>query len=395
MRNYLAYMAMLLLLAAVLRIDFYFDIVYFLGAVYIAARLWMHHTYRKLSITRTFSDRVFCGETVTIDLVVKNGSRLPVPWIELLESTPTELTLQHFQEQVVTLGPRERRVFRYTLAARRRGYYEIGPLALHAGDLLDIERKYAQWAETRPLIVYPRIVPLARPTLPSHSALVALPSRSPLFEDASRIRGVRDYQRGDSPRRIHWSATARTGQILVKQLQPAIARDTLVCLDLDTGSYDNRYHTDAVEMAVVVAASLANRVIVTEGLPAGLLTEAWDPMAEDKRTFVLPASRERTHLMGILEVLARIETTRDIPMAVLLQRHRASLPWGTTVIVVTGSASEELAETAISLRRGGLAIATVLVRPPGAIADLQIARWSATGVPIRRVWTDTELAAWS
>jgi uncharacterized protein (DUF58 family) len=271
----------------------------------------------------------------------------------------------------------------------------VGPLSVQAGDLLDIERRHDQWAEQRPLIVYPRVVPIARPALPSHSALVALPARSPLFEDASRVVGVRDYQRGDSPRRIHWTATARARTLLVKQFQPAIARDTLICLDLNAESYDNRYSTDASEMAIVVAASLANHVIVAERLAAGLLTEAWDPLAEDRRTVMLQASRERGQLMAMLEVLARIRPTRGAGMAGLLHGRYASLPWGTTLVIVTGQVSESLAETALFLRRGGRAVSAVLVRPPGAVTDTHLARWAPTGVPIRRIWTDGELASWS
>ena len=96
--------------------------------------------------------------------------------------------------------------------------------------------------------------------------------------------GVRPYQIGDSPRRIHWSATASAGQMLVKRYQPAIARETLICLDLDLTSYTGKRFYDATELAIVTAASIANHIAVREGLPVGLATQALDPLQEDRGT---------------------------------------------------------------------------------------------------------------
>jgi uncharacterized protein (DUF58 family) len=394
MRNFIPAMLVLLLLAAVLRIDLYFAIVYFLLALYVLSRLWLQQVYRNLKISRRFTDRVFCGEEVTVDLSVENGSRLPVPWMEIGESLPNELVDTRFEDRIITLGPRGRAVFHYTLRARHRGFYRIGPLNVEAGDILDIERKRGQWFEDRPLIVYPRVVPLARVMFPSNSALVSLPARSPLFEDPSRVTGVRAYQRGDSPRRIHWTATARAGELLVKQYEPAIARETLICLDLNGDRYERRSLSEGIEMAIVVAASLANRIISVEGLPAGLLTHGFDPTVGEHTTFLVPARRERSHLVSLLEVLARVQSTADAPLSALLRRHQVSLPWGTTVVLVIGGIDDDLAESALLLRRNGVPLSTVLVRPPGPSADAHLARWSATGVPIRRVWNDRELAGW-
>lgn len=394
MRRALPPLFALLVLAAVLRITFYFVILYFLAAVYLLARWWLRRAMGRLTVRRRFTDRVFHGEEVPVEIDINNGSLLPLPWLELRESTPPELTGQRPPETVVTLGPRGHAVLAYTLLARRRGYYEIGPLSVHGGDVLDTDHRQLMVPEPRPLIVYPRIVPLARPTLPSRSALVALPARSPLFEDPSRVVGVRDYRRGDSPRRIHWTASARAGALLVKQLSPAIARDTLLCLDLDTNSFDRRFYLDATEMAVVVAASLAHQVIVVEGLAAGLLSEAGDPKSGSRRTFLHPPRRERSHLVGILETLARVRPATDASLAALLRRQRPSLPWGATLVLICGSISSDLAETALLLRRAGLSLSTALIRPPGRGAEAQLAVWRATGLPIRRIWTDSDLAAW-
>ena len=272
MPGFVPFILILFLIAAVLRVDFFFTIVYLFSAVYVLARLWTQHTMNHLHVQRRFTEHAFCGDQVAVDVTVRNASRLPIPWLEAHESLPVELIAPPFHRQVLSLGPRERRHLRYTLHCHRRGYYPVGPLTARAGDLLGIGRHRQLEVKPDHIIVYPRVVPLQRLDLPTRSPWAVLPARAPLFEDPARVMGVRDYQRGDSPRRIHWTATASAGQLLVKQYQPAIARETLICLDLDREDYGQRQRYTATELAIVVAASLASHIVSREGLPAGLTT---------------------------------------------------------------------------------------------------------------------------
>lgn len=277
----------------------------------------------------------------------------------------------------------------YTLQCRRRGYYAVGPLRAETGDLLGIEQRLLVAQEPRHILVYPRVVPIERLGLPTRSALVTLPSALPLFEDTSRVMGVRDYRPGDSQRRIHWTATARTGQLLVKQYQPAIARETLICLDLDWKHYPVRRH-DASEEAIVVAASLANHTIAHERLPAGLATEARDPLVDERRRISLPPRAEAAQLMAILEVLARVQIATGGRFVDLLRDQSVHLAWGSTLVVITGQVDEELLGMLMYLKHGGHAVSLFLIQDSrgGSTDEYR----DMVDIPIHRVWTDSELA---
>jgi uncharacterized protein (DUF58 family) len=264
---------------------------------------------------------------------------------------------------------------------------------MQTGDLLGIIRRSQMEVASEHIIVYPRVVPLQRLGLPTRSPLAVLPARSPLFEDPTRIMGVRDYQRGDSPRRIHWTATASTGRLLVKRYQPAIARETLICLNLDQADYGQRQRYTATELAIVIAASIANHIIVMEGLPVGLVTEAWDPLLEQRARFSLPPRTERAHLMSLLEVLARVQVAETTPFVDFLRQESVNLPWGATFTIITGRESEALFDTLVYLRRIGLAVTLILVQPSRPSEELQ-RRTGLLGVPIHRVWTEQDLGAW-
>jgi uncharacterized protein (DUF58 family) len=264
---------------------------------------------------------------------------------------------------------------------------------MKSGDLLGMERTSTYQVAPDHLIVYPRVVALQQLGLPTRSPLAALTARSPLFEDPSRVIGVRDYQRGDSPRRIHWTATASARRLLVKQYQPAIARDTLICLDLDKEGYQQRQRYTATELAITVAASVANHIIVREGLAAGLATEAQDPLLDDQRRFFLPPRTERAHLMSLLEVLARVQMATATAFTDWLRRTSMRLGWGATLLVITGHESAELLDTLVYLRRAGFAVALVLIQPGRPLPELK-KHADLLNLPVHRVWHEQDIKAW-
>ncbi len=392
MRKYLPFLFVLLLVAAILRVDFYFTIVYLFLAVYVVSRIWTRQSVDQLEIERQFPARAFAGDSVTATLTVRNEGWLPVPWLTVHESLPVELSSPPFLRQAGALGPHDQRAFPYTLDCRRRGYYPIGPLRVEVGDLLGVVG--ARRVEVAPehITVYPRVVPLEELGLPTRSPLVALRATTPLFEDPSRVMGVRPYQQGDSPRRIHWTATASLGALVVKQYDPSIARDTLICLDLSREDYEHRRRYTATELAIVAAASIANHVIVNEGLSAGLATEAWDPVSETQAQFFFPPRSERAHLMSILELLARIEVGEAAPFPELIRRQAVALPWGATLAVIAGRETKSLLDSLVYVQRIGFAVALILVQPGRPSEETQ-RRADMLGMPVHRIWEEEDLEA--
>ena len=407
MTNLILLLIIMFLIAALLRLDFYFHILYVLGATYLLTRLWTQRASGQLTAVRRFVRRAFPGEEVKVTVEVRNAGWLPIPWVEVYESLPPGMgsPLMHdAASEDPSTSPAERRVISlwggarhrltYNLTCYRRGYYRIGPLFLRVGDLFGLmpEERTSEPAEY--LIVYPRIVALESLGLPTHSPLALLPSPAPLFKDPTRIMGVRAYQPGASPCRIHWTAPASAGALLVKRYQPAIARETLIYLDMDRSSYLHRRRYDAIELAIVTAASLANHIIVREGLAAGLAVQAMDPLVDEIAAFSLLPRSQQAHLMAMLEVLARVQTYEsDGGFPAFLRRESAKLSWGSTVVVITGGQSEALFTSLAYLRRMGFSVVLLLVMPVKSTeADNALQRRiAAIGVSVVQIWRDEDL----
>lgn len=320
---------------------------------------------RRLRATRTFVDRAFPGEDVSVRLRVRNSSLLPLPWAELRDTVPPTLTQNGPPAHAASFFPRGEREVVYGVRCHRRGSYQLGPLAVRSGDILGLREVEIALPESSRLIVYPRVHPLGHLGLPTHSALALLPALSSLLEDTSRVVSLRGYRSDDPPRKIHWGATAHTGTLMVKQYARAVSRDTMVVLDLRYGAYETRERTYALELAIEVAASLTHHIIALERLAAGLITNGRSPGVTTSAGVRLPPGNASHHLVTILELLAGIEGGPGPPIDTAISQQGGAFPAGCTIVVVTGSASPALSGRLLELTGRGHPVALLLVHSPG------------------------------
>ena len=83
--------------------------------------------------------------------------------------------------------------------------------------------------------------------------------KSRIYEDNTRIGSIRDYIPGDDIRRIHWKASAKTGQLRTNQLLSALDAPAVILLDLDASVYPRRYRYEHIERAIEIIRSDQDR----------------------------------------------------------------------------------------------------------------------------------------
>lgn len=400
MPGILPFLIVLLAVAFLTKVDFFFYLLYALFGIFVLGRLWARRSLASVSVRREHDERVFHGETLTVDLDVHNRSWLPVLWMRLNYSVPAELASGPILRPVVSLLPRERMKASYSLVGRRRGYYPFGPLVAHGGDLLSSNTYEFRQAEGQFVIVYPKIVALHDLGFPSHSPFGTLPSRERIFEDPNRILGVREYQPGDSLRRMDWKTSARTASLQVRRYEPAIALETAVFLNLNAADYPQHAKYQSTELAIVIAASIAAH-LVEKRQAVGLITNGHDPLQHPGSeplagVAALPLRKGREHLMHILDLLARVGTRGDqaaLPFLNLLRSKSLGLPWGSTVVAITSHEVEGMMGTLLALRRRGLAIILALTHPGPSFATTA-QRADQIGVQALKIWSEGAMDVW-
>ena len=381
-------------LAVLLRVEFFFYILYLLFGVYFLAQVWTRRSMRQLTHTRTFTRRVFLGEKIEVELEITNGGLLPVPWLKVNETLPIELTFPSFYRRVASLAPHEHLVLRYEMDGRRRGCYRLGPLRLKTGDIFGIGDLEVREPDSQAdnLTIYPEIVPLRKLGLPSHTPFGTLRSKERIFEDPTRITGVRDYYSGDSLRRIDWKTSASVGRLQVKLYEPAISLETAVYLNLNKDEYRGGSWRQATELAIVVAASLATH-LVEERQAVGLCTNGVDPLNGEGDALALPVRKGRPHLMSVLDVLARVQAGITDPFVGLLRRQSIDLPWGSTAVAITSAESEELFPSLIQMQRRGFNVVLILVAPTASFRSTR-ARARQLDIQAYRITRREEMDVW-
>ena len=392
MQNLLVFIIGLFLIAALFRVDFFFYLLYVLFGVFFLSQIWTDRTLRGVECKREYTDRAFLGERILVKLRLRNKNLLPVGWLKIHESLPIQLKSPNFYNHVLSLLPKEKAVLSYELDCRRRGYYPLGPLVLSSGDLFGMHMRDTEIASDDFLTVYPQIVPFAKLGLPAQTPFGSIPTKQRIFEDPARMMGVRDYQSGDSMRHIHWKTSATKGVLQVKRFEPAISIESQILLNLNRSEYSGSRVDTATELAIVIAASIAN-YLIEKRQTVGLCCNGLDLLTVEPQTITLPPHRGREQLMNILGALARVKAADQFPFSDLLRQAKLHLTWGGTAIIITGHADDTLFENMLLMKRSGFHVMLVLVDPQTPFVGIR-ERAKEVGIHAHMIWQESDLDVW-
>ncbi|GAA4523888.1 DUF58 domain-containing protein [Amycolatopsis samaneae] len=221
----------------------------------------------KVEVVRTVHpDRIERGKPALASLTVRNtGARRHGGF-----AAGDRIGTETHGVRVRPLAPGAEATYHYELPTARRGRLEVGPLALNRPDLFDLARGERTVGGTASLWVHPRrhAVRPAQAGHPRHHH--DGPITDPPLRGSADLRAVRQYVLGDEVKYLHWKATARTGQLMVREYaDPAQLRCT-VLLDTRPSAMSPAVFEEAVEVAASLLFASASagqhcRLITTTG----------------------------------------------------------------------------------------------------------------------------------
>jgi uncharacterized repeat protein (TIGR01451 family) len=387
------------------------------------ARSWIEnvHAYRRCN--RTTAE---IGQSVTVTVTIRNHGWLPVPWLLLEDLLPRRalapnnprLRVKGKRLQIRMVRGHGTATMEYRLKLKMRGYYQIGPLVMESGDLFGLHRRYRVDAEPEFILVYPKVMPLEGYDLASRRPIGEVQLTHRLYEDPTRITGVREYQAGDPLNRVHWRATARTGTLHCKVYEPSTLAGATFLLDFHQSGYSKRGEPHRSELAVTTAVSMAQAVfemgqqigLITNGRDAvdRIRAEGWEgdyrtrhaarrvaamrDASERLQPLVVDTRRGVEQLQRIRETLARVELTDGLTFAELVIEVGSRVPRDATVVALLPDVPLETALALGNLRRRGLAVTVVLLLIEENHFDQCYGRLMAEGIlDIRHLKDESEL----
>lgn len=348
----------------------WFNLVYLFAALLAVSYFWAWMNINRLQIVRqTRSQRSQVGQVAEERFLVHNAGRLPKLWVEVRDHSTLP---EHRASWVVSsLGGGRSRGWAVRTVCRQRGRFTLGPLTLTSSDPFGLFERRKAIAATSPIVIYPLTVDLPHFHLPSGELPGGGVMRRRTHYVTTNVSGVRDYFPGDSFNRIHWPSTARTGRLIVKEFELDPTGDVWLFLDMEGGVQADRLWGERAdeptapwrsrpviapsteEYVVTVAASLAKHLLA-DNRAVGLI-------AYGQSREALPADRGERQLTKIMETLAVIRATGNVPLAQIIAAEGRSLGRNTSLVVITPSDDLRWVDSLRNLRRGGIrGIAVVL-----------------------------------
>jgi uncharacterized protein (DUF58 family) len=360
-----------------------------LAAALVVSWILVQLTAGKVSLRRMLvPPRATAGDALRLRFRVDNGSSLPGLQVTLPSAAgslgedadvqvPSLPSLGH---RIAVAGPWE----------ASRGVHRLPSLRMDAEDPLGLVRITRTLGPPAELTVPPRLV-----ELPSCVLLADMGRRRerggrglPVLGGAE-FHGIRPHHPGEPLSRVDWKATARTGALMLREMEDAVSGDITIALDGAASRLAGVAPDTNFELAVQAAGSVASY-----GLRAGrrvtllLQDDGWRPLG---------LSPHGDGQQRLLDVLARARTHRDSDLAPSLQSllARRAAPARTRVLMLVVLALDRrLARSIAALREAGRRVAVIYVdggsfgsaatEAESRVAALALAAAGVSCVTIRR-----------
>jgi uncharacterized protein (DUF58 family) len=193
------------------------------------------------------------GQIIQVELSLRTSSRIPA--CEVHEATEeggsVNISLAPLPSGQVAQA-------NYKIAPSRRGTLILGPAIVEVTDPLGLSRRVKDLGQPTEITVYPQTVDvdLPDPKTGTGELVEALKRAMRHQPTSSEFRSMREYSKGDDPRRINWKVSAKREDLVVNEYETEIAIDTLITLDTRT----HWNSAEGFERAVSVAASFARSI---------------------------------------------------------------------------------------------------------------------------------------
>ena len=348
----------------------------------LVARTWVRLAAAPIVLRRRAGKGVLHeGEDVWVTLEARPEARVPAPGMVVTE-------------RIARLGERQTAMRRagtvhrgtYVLERVPRGRYVVEEARATIDDPFGLAQAEVELEAGGALLVYPRLVVLDR--LFSESGAHAQDGRRLLLRRPSGfdLHSVREYEHGESLRKVHWRTTARRGQLMVKELEDAPRDEIAVVLDADETAVSGA----SFDVQVRAAGSIL-RAHAAHGRRALLAVNS------ASRPSVRVSSLEGDWLAA-LGVLAEAQPNGTRPVIELLGRESGPASSALETVVVTARLSGALATKLIQRTLAAQAVSVVWIDAPSFTGrptpvEPELLRLQAAGIAVAVLRHGDPLAA--
>jgi uncharacterized protein (DUF58 family) len=282
----------------------------------------------KLKVERILPEYAAVGQSATITYKFINKKRLwPSLSVVLGEIDGSEAFTEQPHAFMLHAAAGKSASVPITVVPKRRGSHKLAGFQISTSFPFGFVKRAMMGRSEDTILIYPAIG-VVSPKLLSlcRSAERGGANMKPRRNGVDEFYGVKEYRTGENPRWIYWKRSARTGQLVSREMVQISPPRLLIMVDTFIETPTSAEHT-MVEEAIAMAASLTNRAM-DSGMAVGLCAWAGDWIS-------VPPQRGKRHCRDILTDLAGLPINRTVPSQQLVEHSQGHLGEGITPVLFT------------------------------------------------------------
>ncbi|MNP02125.1 hypothetical protein D3C76_939680 [compost metagenome] len=256
---------------------------------------------------------------------------------------------------VFTMKPYNKITRNHPFIAQNRGMYSLETVSMSGGDLFGLFSRTRLVPVKASLYVYPALLHIDQMPSSYRTWQGELEVSRWVVEDPFLILGTREYSANDPMNRIHWKASARTGQLQVYKQGYTADPEVIVYVNVQVNAkmWNVVSDPDMVERALSYCATAASHLI-QQGMKVGFGHNA-NHGNKSTQALRIDPGYGRVHLDEILKAMAEVEMRCLQPFEQFLQDEIELRAEGETwdYLLVTGHVSPQIEEQIWRLRSRG------------------------------------------
>ena len=352
----------------------------------LSTRLWLNGIECQRELSQNTLQQ---GEETQIIIRIINKRMWPVPWVFIEDQIPEEFTVTGETKRLAILMPGQSTTLQFNVRCPSRGYHRIGPLMIETGDFFGLQKHFRLDSQRMYISVLPTIAYIETFTINTRRPQGTVRISNRIYEDPTRIRGIRKYVPGDPLHAIHWKASAHATTLMVKQNEPSTIRGATLILDLFHINYLDEQGKERMELAITTAASLAY-LLQASGEQVGLITNGRDAAEiaryETETGYALsrqqietlikeeeiqndrlnplevPTRRSPVQARHIAENLARVLLSDGLDITQLILHTSPRLSRDASLIIIVPKITEDTAAVLGTMKLSGFLVTVFLIK---------------------------------
>lgn len=221
---------------------------FFLILLPLLAALALHLLKPRFVMSRAFRPAsIETAATTTVRLSVRRSGPLSGA-ITMTEQLPERFgQAPSFTYPSSVAGRSGNSLYEYRLRSDRRGLYRIGPVSAEFSDPFGLSRHHHTLGDVDLLTVTPAPQQLPGTSVSgsrgTEGATATRTQANPSNDDVM----TREYRHGDPMRRVHWPATARQGELMVRQEESVTTPQATIIMDQRAKVFSSNAFTSLAE----------------------------------------------------------------------------------------------------------------------------------------------------